>query len=145
MDMIRGTAPYEELEKAQNAVKMRPWFRSIHFCDRVRFEAARKIVGNDSTDWWSRVRCPVLALYGDHDESTGPPQPVIAIIERGLAAAGNKDVTIRIFPDANHSLCRAVPANGVKEPTKGGGPDFAAGYLETMTDWLTKKLNSLKY
>ena len=97
MELIRGTGPYSELETAQNAVKTLPWFRSIHLCDRVRFEAGRRIVGNDSTDWWSRVRCPVLVLYGDRDVSSGPPEPLIAIIRRGLAAAGNNDVTVRVF------------------------------------------------
>jgi putative membrane-bound dehydrogenase-like protein len=144
MELIRGTGPYSELESAQNAVKMLPWFRSVHFCDRVRFEAARRTVGNDSTDWWSRVRCPVLVLYGDRDVSSGPPEPLIAIIRHGLAKAGNEDVTVRIFTDADHSLCRVRPATRTpdgaraKEPPKDAGPDFVPGYLETMTDWLIK-------
>ena len=122
-----------------------PWFRSVHLCDRVRFEAGRRIVGNDSTDWWPRVRCPVLVLYGDHDVSTGPPEPLIAIIRRGLAAAGNDDVTVRVFRDADHSLCR-VPAgtrsgegDRAKGPTNDAGPDFVAGYLENITDWLAQE------
>jgi pimeloyl-ACP methyl ester carboxylesterase len=145
MELIRGTGPYSELETAQNAVKALPWFRSVHFCDRVRFEAARGVVGSDSTDWWSRVRCPVLVLYGDRDVSTGAPEPLITIIRRGLAAAGNNDVTVRVFPDADHSLRRLRSAtqkpDGAreKEPPKGAGPDFVSGYLETMTDWLVKK------
>jgi pimeloyl-ACP methyl ester carboxylesterase len=148
MDLIRGTGPYSDLEKAQNAVKALPWFPSVHFCDCVRFEAARGTVANDSTDWWSRVRCPVLVLYGDRDVSSGRPEPLIAIIRRGLAAAGNNDVTVRIFPDADHSLCRVPSATRTpdgaraKEPPKGAGPDFVTGYLETMTDWLVRKTSA---
>ena len=132
MEMIRGTGPYSDLEAAQNAVKALPWFRSVHLCDRVRFEAARGIVGNDSTDWWSRVRCPVLVLYGGRDVSTGPPEPLIAIIRRGLAVARNDDVTVRVFPDADHSLCR-VPAGTrsgegarAKRTAQGSRPGFCA-------------------
>jgi putative heme-binding domain-containing protein len=145
MEMIRGNGPYSELEKAQRAVETQSWFQSIHFCDRVRFESARRVVGNDSTDWWSRIRCPVLVLYGERDVSTGPPEPLIAIIRRGLAAAGNEDVTVRIFPDADHSLCRIgkpsrTPLGArAKEPPKDAGPDFVPGYLETMTDWIIEK------
>jgi uncharacterized protein len=146
MDMIRGTGPYKDLEEAQNAVKMLPWFRSVHLCDHVRFDSARRNVGHDTTSWWSQVRCPVLVLYGDRDTSTGPPKPVIAIIRRGLEGAGNGDVTVRIFRDADHSLCRAGPASGavggsrVTVQSKDAGPDFVTGYLDTMTDWLAKKV-----
>jgi uncharacterized protein len=145
MDMIRGTAPYEDLEEAQNSVKMLPWFRSVHQCDRVLFESARRNVGLDTTPWWSQVRCPVLVLYGDRDTSTGPPDPLIAIIRRGLETAENGDVTVRVFHDADHSLRRAGPAGRVegdartKEQSKVATPDFAPGYLETMTEWLIKR------
>jgi pimeloyl-ACP methyl ester carboxylesterase len=56
MEMIRGTGPYKELEEAQNNVKMLPWFvRSVHFCDQVLFESARRNVGYDTSSWWTRV------------------------------------------------------------------------------------------
>ena len=148
MELILGTGPYSDLETAQNAVKALPWFRSVHLCDRVRFEAARGIAGNDSTAWWTRVRCPVLVLYGGRDVSTGAPEPLIAIIRRGLAVAGNDDVTVRVFPDADHSLCRlrlgtrAPDGARAKESPKDAGPDFVAGYLETMTDWLIKRTSA---
>lgn len=148
MDMIRGMNPYEDLEAAQNAVKMLPWFRSVHFCDRVRFESARRTVGTDTAPCWSKVRCPVLVLYGGRDTSTGPPAPLVAIIRPGLAAAGNRDVTVQIFQDADHALCRAGPAGRVvgsgpvKDPSKDATPDFATGYLETMTDCLVTKFKA---
>jgi pimeloyl-ACP methyl ester carboxylesterase len=95
--LIRGTGRYKVLEEAHNHVKMLPWFlRSVHFCNPVLFESARRNVGGDTTSWWTRVRCPVLVLYGDRDTSNGPPELTIAIIRRGLEAAGNKDVTVRI-------------------------------------------------
>jgi pimeloyl-ACP methyl ester carboxylesterase len=149
MEMIRGTGPYQELEEAQNAVKTLPWFlHSVHFCDRVRFESARRNVGLDTTPWWSGVRCPVLIIYGDRDTSTGPPDPVIAVIRRGLEAARNNDVIVRIFQDADHSILRAGPDAAVidhdpaKKPIRNATPDFAPGYLETMTDWLKKRVES---
>lgn len=145
MEMIRGNRPYKELEEAQNAVMMLPWFRAVHFCDRVRFNSARLSVGEDSTSWWSRVRCPVLVIYGDRDTSSGPPLPLIAIIRSGLEAAGNRDVTVRVFPDADHGLRRARPASRLaadvpaKNKSKDAIPDFATGFLDTMTDWLAKR------
>ncbi len=151
MNMIRGTAPYERLADAQNAVKMLPWFRAVHFCDRRAFRIVRRMVGNDTSSWWPRVRCPVLVLYGDRDTSNGPPEPSVAIIERGLKAAGNGDVFVRIFRGADHSLCKTAPAlvdravvvPRSKDRSKDAGPDFADGYLETMTGWLAKRLGTL--
>jgi uncharacterized protein len=149
MDMIRGRGPYKDLEEAQNAVKTLPWFlRSVHFCDQVLFESARRNVGRDTTSWWTRVRCPVLVLYVDRDTSNGLPEPTVAIIRRGLEVAGNRDVTVRIFRDADHSRCRTGPdrraAVGTQsnEKSKVAEPDFAAGYLETMTDWLTIRVGA---
>jgi pimeloyl-ACP methyl ester carboxylesterase len=142
MDMIRGTTRYEDLEQAQNAVKARPWFGAVRFCDRELFDSARRNVRLDTAPWWSGVRCPVLALYGDHDTSSGPAGPLIDIIRGGLEAAGNRDLTVHVFPGADHSLCRAAgPDRGAtkprgRDPLRQAGPDFVAGYVEAMTNWL---------
>ena len=96
--------------KRLNNVNMLPWFvRSVHFCDQVLFESARRNVGYDTSSWWTRVRCPVLVVYGDRDISNGPPEPAIAIIRSGLEAAGNGDVTVRIFRDADHMWSMPSP------------------------------------
>jgi pimeloyl-ACP methyl ester carboxylesterase len=140
MKLIRGAGPFEALEKAQNSVKALTWFRSVHECDRALFESARRAVEYDTTESWSRVRCPVLVIYGARDASSGPPEPLVAIIRRGLAAAENRDVTVKIVPDADHGICRAKHAGDrgadTRPRNKTTGPDFAPGYLETMTDWL---------
>jgi pimeloyl-ACP methyl ester carboxylesterase len=86
---------------------------------------------------------PVLVIYGDRDTSTGPPEPSVEIIRRGLEAAGQANVTVRIFRDADHSLCRAGPARrpigaaSSKERSSDTGPNFTPGYLETVTDLLS--------
>jgi pimeloyl-ACP methyl ester carboxylesterase len=135
MDLIRGTGPYEELERSQEKVKDRPWFKAIHFCDRALFQAARPVVEYDTGPSWENVHCPVLVIYGDKDTSSGPPDELVATIRRGLAKAGNDDVIVRIFPGADHSLCRA------KRREAGGDPDFAPGYLDAMTAWLGQRFS----
>ena len=67
----------------------------------------------------------------------------MATIRRGLVKGGNDDVTVRIFADADHSLCRSE-AGGRKEPLakapKGEpAPDFVPGYLGLMTAWLRQR------
>ncbi len=132
MDLILGSGPYEDLERAQETVQAQPWFKAVHFCDRARFYSGRLTCGHDTTPSWEKVHCPVLVIYGDRDTSSGSPDRLVDIIRRGLAKAGNDDVTVRIFPGADHSLFRT------KRPEGGGDPDFVPGYLDEMTDWLAR-------
>jgi len=143
MDLIRGTGPYEELARAQEKVKGKAWFKAVQFCDRTLFDAARRVVEHDTGPSWEQVRCPVLVIYGDKDTSSGPPDELVATIRRGLVKGGNDDVTVRIFADADHSLCRSE-AGGRKDavakaPKIDVAPDFVPGYLDLMTAWLRQR------
>jgi pimeloyl-ACP methyl ester carboxylesterase len=115
---------------------------------RALFYSARRIVDYDSEPSWEKVRCPVLAIYGDRDTSTGPAEARVAIIRRGLAKARNQDVTVRIFQNADHSLCttetgiRSERDGRAQKRKKEEGPDFVPGYLDTMTTWLDKRFGS---
>jgi pimeloyl-ACP methyl ester carboxylesterase len=135
MDLIRGTGPYEELERAQEKVKDRSWFKAIHFCDQTLFDAARRVVEYDTGPSWEKVHCPVLVIYGDQDTSSGPSDGLVAIIRRGLARAGNEDVLVWIFAGADHSLCQAKRREG------GADPNFTPGYLDAMTEWLSPRFS----
>jgi uncharacterized protein len=145
MDLIRGTGTFEELDRLQQPVKILPWFASVHQCDRILFYAARRTIEQDTEPFWEKVRCPVLVIFGDKDTSSGPPDNLLAVIRRGLSKAGNQDVTVKIFPNADHSLCKTT-TGGRKEAlertktrNKEDGPDFVPGYLDTMTTWLAKR------
>jgi hypothetical protein len=144
MQLIRGTGDFEELDKMQQAVKTSAWFEYVHACDKPLFYSARRNVSDNSEPWWEKVHCPVLVIFGDKDTSSGPPEPLVAIIRRALARAGNKDVTVKIFAGADHSICKTM-SGGRKEAReraarreKGAAPEFVDGYLELMTDWLEK-------
>jgi uncharacterized protein len=79
-----------------------------------------------------KVRCPVLAVFGELDTLT-PVADTTANYRKGLSKAGNKDFTIKVFPDADHALL-IWP-----RPTdKAHWPVLAAGYLDAMTDWINK-------
>jgi pimeloyl-ACP methyl ester carboxylesterase len=145
MDLIRGTEPFEELDRKQQAVKSEAWFEYVHYCDRRLFESARRAVQSDPGSSWDRVHCPVLVIFGDKDSSSGPAEPHVAIIRRGLKKAGNNDITVKLFANADHSLCKsktggrkeALERSKSKKP--GADPEFVDGYLETMTTWLEKR------
>lgn len=85
----------------------------------------------DPVPWWHSVRVPVLAVFGAADPLI-PAALSAQRIERALRANGNRDVTVRAFPAANHEL-RLLPL------VAGGPWDWpraAPGYLELVTHWM---------
>jgi pimeloyl-ACP methyl ester carboxylesterase len=102
------------------------------------------------TDWWwkwwalnghynpapvlAMVKVPVLAIFGADDELTLPevvPQ-LTARIESALKNAGNKDVTTRIFPAANHDMSIKLDTGQWTAP---------AGYADLLTTWISDRVN----
>jgi uncharacterized protein len=72
---------------------------------------------------------PVLAVYGDRDVLVDWRDSV-PILRESLRAAGNRDLTIKVLPNADHNLMNA-------------GPDsqFVKGYLPLLRDWLRQHLD----
>jgi pimeloyl-ACP methyl ester carboxylesterase len=59
----------------------------------------------DPADVLRRTTVPVLALFGEDDELV-PPVENVDLLRDYLAAAGNDDVTVAVFPEVGHSLIR---------------------------------------
>lgn len=82
------------------------------------------VLSFDSLPALKRVTCPVLGLWGALDAETDA-----VAAERNARAmlikSGNKDFTLRIFPNANHAL-QEMPARARMAP----------GVFETLRSWL---------
>lgn len=144
MSLIRGDGDFEQLEKMHAGVENRSWFEYAGRCDRKLFYSARKMVEFDPGPAWEKVHCPVLAIYGEKDTSL-PAEMSLPIIRDGLHRAGNSDVTITLFPKADHGLI-TTETGGPKEAKQrskaskpGAPPNFTPGYLDLMTNWLSKR------
>jgi pimeloyl-ACP methyl ester carboxylesterase len=99
MSVASGEEPSEEELDAMLALPMSvtsPWFR--HF------------IAFDPSEVLSRVRVPVLALYGEKDLQVDPKQN-LPEIRRVLLAAGNEDVTVVELPGLNHLFQKAETGN----------------------------------
>lgn len=90
-------------------------------------------MGYDPMPALEKVKCPVLAVFGELDTLT-PVTETIANYRKGLGKAGNKDLTIKVFPHADHALLVWPGPND-----KAHWPILAAGYLDTMTNWINKQ------
>jgi pimeloyl-ACP methyl ester carboxylesterase len=83
---------------------------------------------------WERLTVPVLLLWGGRDTVVNVPlseQRIRAALER----AGNRDVSVRVIPDADHNFMLPGAA-----PTDYPSEEF----LDTMVDW-TRKRTGLSY
>lgn len=87
------------------------------------------VAAHNPAPYIENVRCPVLLMFGDRDTD----HPTALAVERwrkGLAKAGNDQVTLMVFPGAGHGI-------RMREGHTGGGrAPFADGYAEVQLGWL---------
>jgi hypothetical protein len=79
------------------------------------------------------VKVPVLALFGGLDLQV-PAEENRAAVEKALEKGGNKDVSVVLFPDANHLFQKAVTGSPTEYATL--KPEFVSGFLETISEWI---------
>jgi pimeloyl-ACP methyl ester carboxylesterase len=82
------------------------------------------------------LRCPVLYVCGALDTPKGVRENV-ANIQTCLQKAGNRDVTIRVFPKAGHNLFLDEP--GIAEKLTTARLCYSPGYLELLETWLVQR------
>ena len=122
--------------------------RGSHTCataSRKGFNGARVLAEYDPAPSWSKVSCPVLAVYGAKD-ALGPVEASVIVIRQGLAKAGNQDLTVKVFPRADH-LLSVSDTGGRKEAAERArkrpeGLEFAPGYFDTVSGWLGARFGS---
>jgi hypothetical protein len=104
---------------AQLKMVTTPWFR--YFMTYDPLPALRK------------VRCPVLALNGEKDLQV-PPKENLTSIEKALKEGGNKDVTLKEFPNLNHLFQTCKTGS----PTEYGTIEetIAPAVLQTIAEWI---------
>jgi len=78
---------------------------------------------------------PVLALFGAKDTFV-PTEKSARIWRAALARAGNRDVTIKVYADGDHSLVISR-TGGLKESARAG---FVLGYFDTLYEWTQKQI-----
>jgi pimeloyl-ACP methyl ester carboxylesterase len=90
-------------------------------------------LAHDPAPVLEQVKAPVLALFGGLDLQV-PAEENRAAIVKALESGGNKDVTVKVFPDANHLFQKAVTGSPTEYATL--KPEFVPGFLDTISDWI---------
>ena len=128
-DQVTRTAQgVAELEAAVDRVRGERWFETFGFTPtpmpfRVFY---RRIIDFDPLPVLQTVSVPSLWLFGGRDAEM-PSAESAAILEE-LKAQG-KDITIRVFPSADHTL---FVWPGDVQPFRWMG--FVPGYVDAMTE-----------
>jgi pimeloyl-ACP methyl ester carboxylesterase len=140
IEVMRTGNRWDEYERAQSAALQTKWWpayfgggKGFSSLEGIRWQWEH-VYSFDPTLALRAVKCPVLGLFGALDTST--PAPVAARnLENGLRAAGNRDVTTRVFEQGNHPLMDA---------RTGGNAEIASltrmvpGLFETLRVWLSR-------
>jgi uncharacterized protein len=90
-------------------------------------------LAHDPAPVLEQVKVPVLALFGGLDLQVPAEENRDAIV-KALEKGGNKDVTIKVFPDANHLYQAAKTGSPSEYATL--KPEFTPGFLDTISKWI---------
>ncbi len=115
--------PRARLDSLTNGFTGRPWFFAPPPANSSYWSFSRVFGAYRPQEWWARVQVPVLLIYGGADQRV-PAAESAARIASTLLRAGNGDVTIRIFPGADHTF--RMP------PGPSEWPVTAAGYVAAI-------------
>lgn len=115
-------AAIDAMLPAQVAAMRSRWFRSFIF-----FDPAAAL---------EKVTCPVLAIFGDRDMQV-PPGLHRAPVEAALARAGNRQVTVTVYPGANHLFQKAATGHPSEYATLPKA--FVPGLLDEIAAWIAAR------
>jgi len=133
-DQAIRTGEWTDYVRRLERARTKPWFEASGISPEVNPEASiwtwyRRVMDFDPVPIFKSLDIPVLALYGQRDESI--PAERSAMILHSIAAAGAKPYDVVVFSDANHSLRNAPSGDGAFR-----WPAYVQGFLETQVAWI---------
>ena len=121
-----GLSPAEGLEQGINilsTIQDEPWAEALYLKEvtlpqlesippeqlaAVRAMAERNLL-TDPRQYWTQVRCPVLAFLGE-DDVVQPSARSAALYEQYLTEAGNENYKIVVIPGVGHEIVPSITA-----------------------------------
>ena len=126
-DYVRKGGDKRALQSFLDEASRKPWAsqstlpRRVPSVEEIHTWLRWRDLDLDPVSYWDQIKVPVLIMFGELDDVV-PVQASADRIEAAMKHAGNRDVTIKIFPHANHTI---QPA-----------PDF----LEVMVGWTVERV-----
>jgi pimeloyl-ACP methyl ester carboxylesterase len=118
-------------ERAKAVLEKKPWVSSKNppSLEQMRWDWTH-VLSFNPLPALEKVTCPVLGLWGQLDNYTDAAAAQ-ANMRTALSKSGNKDFTLKIFPDANHPLME-MPARSRMAP----------GVFETLRSWIGRRVHA---
>ena len=138
-EFLMGRSTWPEVREAIERARGTIWFprtrtgeASATTEDHPFWESAQGNSTYDPRPALRQLTCPLLAIFGEFDEAV-TVDPNRSVLERMLRDGEHPDFTIRVLPDADHSMLW------------GAGPladrsRWALGYFDTMISWLLERV-----
>jgi uncharacterized protein len=131
----RGT-DHGPLEALAAKFKTREWYFDLPPSDSSYWTISKQIASFKPAQYWRLINEPVLLVFGAHDERV-PTQESASAMQTALGSAGNKSVTLKIFPRSDHTFTIVDPAQ------KGGWPKHEPDYADTLVKWALLQTSEL--
>jgi uncharacterized protein len=137
-EVTRTGRGFDELQRLVAAQRDEPWFPALGLQQVPPPDAQfrrfyRRIIDFDPLPVLQRLSIPTLWLFGDRDAEM-PSEETAEILQR-LKAQG-KDITVRTFSGADHSLFVAAEQGQTFR-----WPRLVPGYIDVFTDWIKATVN----
>jgi uncharacterized protein len=132
---------WEELEKLGLQLKDKKWASTLSIPENRESLAGWNRIRFDPAPVLRQTRVPVLSIFGENDLLV-PPKENADKMERYLKAAGNRDFTVRIIPNAGHDMESFGTLKGGewKWPENYWvWPKKSTLFYDTITVWLSKR------
>jgi pimeloyl-ACP methyl ester carboxylesterase len=138
---MRSDAAYEKLRAEYEKLRASGvrWAWNPGPKEALQRQGRRNFIDFDPVPVLEKVRCPVLAFFGEKDVLV-PPEGNVGPMEAALKKAGNKDVTIKVLPGANHRF--EVAGTGARDFGTTG--KSVPGYYDVMIEWIKKRTGQSK-
>jgi len=120
--------PRERLDALAATLRDRAWFFAPPAANDSYWSFSKSFGQYDPLKWWAQVHVPVLLLYGAEDKRVPAQESAARIRAAILRNTPNANVTVRIFPGADHSF--RLP------PGPSGWPVSAPDYVPTLLNWI---------
>jgi hypothetical protein len=96
-------------------------------------EYMRQTLALNQAETFKRIRCPVLILQGERDTLVLAHHAIAAA--RALADAGNKQISLRIFPNLSHTFTPSPLDQSIAAEKKN---QISPEALETIQKWIAE-------
>lgn len=129
VEMLRGGSRGEAVAARYRRRAIDPAVAYVHkqlFADPAVAEFVAGIGDHDPVPALERLRCPVLAVFGERDTYI-PVDDSVKLMSDAFERGGNRDVTVAVLPGADHAL-------------RVDGGELHPDYVPTLTTWLRPRL-----